>query len=65
MRGDGVDENSGGHPSSAGPDSRRRITTERETREVRYEQASITEQHVSRRISGKTTPLEHAVAVTT
>ena len=31
------DENSGGHPSSEGSDSRRRITTKRETHEVRDE----------------------------
>ena len=43
MRGDGAHENSGGHPSSAPPDSRRRITTKREPREVREEQSSTTE----------------------
>ena len=47
-------------PSSSGSDSRRRITTKREPRAVRDEQASITKQHASRRISGETT-----VAVTT
>ena len=44
MRGDGADENSVGHPSLSGSDSRRRITTKREPREVRDEQASTTEQ---------------------
>ena len=59
------DENSGGHPSSEGSDSRRRITTKREPREVRDERSSTTEQHVPRRNLGKTTPREQAVAVTT
>ena len=59
------DENDGGHPRSAGPDSRRRITTKREPREVRDERPSTNEQHVPRRILGKTTPREQAVAVTT
>ena len=65
MRGDGADESSGGHPSSSGSDSRRRITTKRIPREVRDEQTSVTEQHVPRRISGETKPSEHTVAVTT
>ena len=39
-RGDSADEHSGGHPSSAGPHSRRRITTKGETRQVRDEQSS-------------------------
>ena len=59
------DENDEGHPSSEGSDSRRRITTKREPREVRDERPSTTEQHVPRRILGKTTPREQAVAVTT
>ena len=59
------DENSGGHPSSKVSDCRRRITTKREPREVRDERSSTTEQHVPRRILGKTTPREQAVAVTT
>ena len=46
-------------------DSRRRITAKRTPREVGDEQSSTTEQHIPRRISGKTTPQEHAVAVTT
>ena len=50
MRGDGSDENSWGHPSSAGSDSRRRITTKGEPREVRDEQSSVTTQDVPRRI---------------
>ena len=62
---DGADENSRGHPSSVGPDGRRRIATKREPREVRDERTSITEQHVPRRISGKQTPSQHPVAVTT
>ena len=37
----------------------------REPREVRDEQPSTTEQHVPRRISGKTTPQDRAVAVAT
>ena len=37
----------------------------REPREVRDERSSTTEQHVPRRILGKTTPREQAVAVTT
>ena len=65
MREDGADENSGGHPSSAGPGSRRRITTQRKPRKVRDEQSSAAEQHVPIRIFGKTAPQEHAVAVTT
>ena len=65
MREDSADENSAGHPSSSLPDSRWRITTKWEPRAGRDEQASATEQHVSRRMSGKTTPSEHAVGVTT
>ena len=37
------DENNGGHPSSEGSESRRRITTKREPREVRDERSSTTE----------------------
>ena len=59
------DENDRGHPSSTGPDSRRRITTRREPREVRDELSSTTEQHVPKRIFLKTAPQERAVAVTT
>ena len=50
------DDNNGGHPSSEGPESRRRITTKREPREVRDERPSTNEQHVPRRMLGKTTP---------
>ena len=64
-RGDGTDENSAGHLSPSGSDGRRRITTKREPREVRDEQTSTTEQDVPGRTSEKTTPQEHAVAVTT
>ena len=39
--------------------------TKREPREVRDEQTTVTRQHVPRRMSGKTTPQGHAVAVTT
>ena len=60
-----TDEKCAGRPSSLESDSRRRITTKREPREVSGEQSSTTEQHVPRRVSGKTTPLEPAVAVTT
>ena len=65
MEGGSVDENSAGHPSPSGSDSRRRITTNGEPREVKDAQSSTTEQHVPRRISGKTTHQEHAGAVTT
>ena len=51
--------------TQSGSDTRRRITAKREPREVRVEQLSATEQHVPRRLFGKTTPQEHAVAVTT
>ena len=64
-REDSADENRAEHPSSSGSDRRRKIPTKREPREVRYEQTSITEQHVPRRISGKKMPSEHIVAVTT
>ena len=53
-----------GHLNPSGPDSRRRITTKREPRDVRDEQSTVTGQHVPRRMSGKTTPQGHAVAVT-
>ena len=65
MEGDGVDENSAGHPNPSGSDIRRGITTEREAREVRDELSSTTVQHVPRKIFGKTPPQEHAVNVTT
>ena len=45
--------------------SRWRIMTKREPREARDEQSTVTRQHVLRRMSGKTTPQGHAVAVTT
>ena len=44
---------------------RTNITTKREPREVRGEQSGATEQQVPRRISGRTIPQEHAVAVST
>ena len=53
MRGDGAYENSGGHPSSEGPDSGRESTTRREPREVSDELSSATEQHLPRRVFGK------------
>ena len=59
------DENNGGHPSREWPDSRRRITTKREPREAREERSTTAEQHIPREILRKTTPHEHAVAVTT
>ena len=63
VEGDNADENSAGHPNLSGSDGRRRITAKREPREVRVEQSSTTEQHVSRRFFGKTTPQGRAVAV--
>ena len=42
-----------------------RSQQKREPREVRDEQSSATEQHVPRRIPGKTAPQDRAVAVTT
>ena len=63
--GDSVGESSSEHPNPSGSDGRSRITTNREPREVRDEQPTVIEQHVPRRILGKTTPKEHAVAVTT
>ena len=65
MGGDSADDNSAGHPNPSGSDSRGRITAKREPREARVEQSSTTEQHVPRRLFGKTTPQGHAVAVTT
>ena len=65
MRADNADENRANHPSSSGSDSRRRITTKGEPREVRDAQTSVTERDVPRRISVNTTLSEHPVAVTT
>ena len=65
MEGESVDENSAGHSNPPGSESRRRITTKREPREARDEQSIAAEQHVPRRILRKTTPQDHAVAVTT
>ena len=64
-RGDNADENRAEHPSSSGPESRRRITAKREAREVRDAQTGVTEQHVPRIISQKMTLSEHPLAVTT
>ena len=64
MEGENADE-SAGESNPSGPDRRRRITTKREPREARDEQSTVTGQHVPRRMSGKTTPQGHAVAVTT
>ena len=50
------------NPNSSGSDSRRRITTERESREVRYAQPSVTVPHVPRKICGKRTLSEYPVA---
>ena len=63
-RDDGANENSGGRPSSAGPD-KRRITTKRGPREFGNEQSSTTERHGPRRMYGRTAPKEREVAVTT
>ena len=65
MREDNADENRSEHLSASGSDSRRRITTKREPREVRDAESSVTKQHVPRNISDKTTLLEQPVAVTT
>ena len=65
MDGDGADDDSARHPNPSGSDSRRRITTKREPREVRVEQSGTTGQHVWRRLFGKTTHQRPAVAVTT
>ena len=51
--GDSADENSAGHWSPSGQDSRRRITTKREPREVRDEQSSTTEQARSEKDLGE------------
>ena len=59
MGGDSADDNSSGHPNLSGSDSRRRITAKREPRDVRVEQSNTTEQHVPRRLFGKTTPQGH------
>ena len=64
MREGSADENSAGHSSPPGQTAEE-ITTKREPREVRDERPSTNEQHVPRRISRKTTPQEHPVAVTT
>ena len=65
MDGDGADDDSARHPNPSGSDSRRRITTKRESREVRVEQSGTIEQHVPRRLFGKTSPQGLAVPVTT
>ena len=65
MEEESADERGAGHLNPSGPDSRRRITTKREPREARDEQPVANGQHVPRRMSGKTTPQGHAVAVTT
>ena len=63
MEGDSADESSAGDPNPSGSDCRRGITTKRGP--VGDEKTSTTEQHAPRRILGKTTLHEHAVAVTT
>ena len=65
MKGGNVDESGAGNSNPSGPDSRWRITTIREPREVRGEQSSTIGQHVPRRISLKTKLSEHPVAVST
>ena len=56
-------ESSAEHPNPSGSDEGG--SRQREPREVRDEQPTVIEQHVPRRILEKTTPQEHAVAVTT
>ena len=65
MDGDGTDDDSARQPNPSGSDSRRKITTKRESREVRVEQSGTAEQHVPRRLFGKTTLQGLAVAVIT
>ena len=65
MEGENADERSAGDSNPSGPDSRRRITTKREPPEAMDEQPTVAGQHVPRRMSEKTTPQGHAVAVTT
>ena len=65
MEEENADERSAGDSNPSGPDSKRRIMTKSEPREARDEQSTVTGQHVPRRMSGKTTPQGHAVAVTT
>ena len=57
--GHSADENRAEHLSSSGSESRTRITTKREQREVRDAQTSVTEELVPRRIKRKTTLSEH------
>ena len=64
MEGENADGRSATDSNPSGPDSRRRIMTKREPREARYEPSTVTRQHGPRRMSGKTTPQGHAVAVT-
>ena len=63
MEGENADERSATDSNPSGPDSRRRIMTKTEPREARDEQSIVTSQHIPRRMSGKTTPQGHAVAV--
>ena len=65
MEAENEGERSAGDSNPSGPDSRRRITTKREPREARDEQSTVTSLLVPRRMSGKTSPQAHAVAVTT
>ena len=65
MEGENADKIGAGHLNPSGPDTRRRITTKREPREARDEQSIAACQHVSRRMSEKTTAQSRAVAVTT
>ena len=64
-RRENADERGAGHLNPSRPDSRRKITTKREPREARDEQSIATSQQVPRRMSRKTTPQSHAMAVTT
>ena len=60
-----ADEHKAEHLRSSGTDSSRKITTKCEPCEVRDEQTSITEQHVPRSMTVKTTQSEHTIEVTT
>ena len=65
MEGENSDERSAGDSNPSGPDSTRRITIKREPQVASDEQSTVTSQHVPRKMSGKTTPQGHSVAVTT
>ena len=56
MDGDCADDDSARHQNPSGSDSRRRVITKREPRDVRVERSGTTDQDVPRRLFGKTTP---------